>query len=304
MFWKTSFWRMSVAGIFIVLALITISCREEETNALDYYNQLARINNEVTFQLHLTIKALKKEMTETDNGIIHPDSLIYLRNNIDSVITLCRINREKLRMIGPYEQDSILMKAFIASLNNIEMISTEELSNLLDDLSKHNHGNSVILSLYNASMKLADDHQSRIQAVLLFNAKYGIEFDTTALAVSRDKTLKFSDNITLLHNSVPLTGNCVNGFGQLQSSNGTLYTGEFRDGLFDGYGKLEYPDGSFYEGHFRNGSFHGKGLFSWKNGMVYKGEWREDKFNGIGTLITSAGDSAYGYWVNGVLTDI
>jgi len=39
--------------------------------------------------------------------------------------------------------------------------------------------------------------------------------------------------------------------------NGTIYEGEWLDGKYHGPGKLQTPDGKLFAGQFRNGKFMG-----------------------------------------------
>lgn len=57
----------------------------------------------------------------------------------------------------------------------------------------------------------------------------------------------------------------------------------FLNGKANGYGIHIYPDGSFYSGEFKDGVYNGKGKFLYKlNKMTYEGEWRDGKPNGKG----------------------
>ena len=43
----------------------------------------------------------------------------------------------------------------------------------------------------------------------------------------------------------------------MKYANGTVYEGEFKDGLREGFGRMEYPNLDFYEGEWREGLPHG-----------------------------------------------
>ncbi|MCX8000455.1 MAG: hypothetical protein N3A69_16130, partial [Leptospiraceae bacterium] len=50
----------------------------------------------------------------------------------------------------------------------------------------------------------------------------------------------------------------------------------------NGKGVLEYSNGDKYEGEFKQGRFEGKGKYSFKAGDVYEGDFVQDKFSGKG----------------------
>ena len=52
------------------------------------------------------------------------------------------------------------------------------------------------------------------------------------------------------------------GQGTLTQSDGTTYTGEWKDGKFHGQGTLTYADGWTYTGEWKLGKQHGQGTFT------------------------------------------
>ncbi|TKS68672.1 MORN repeat-containing protein 4 [Collichthys lucidus] len=74
------------------------------------------------------------------------------------------------------------------------------------------------------------------------------------------------------------------GLGQLTFSDGTCYTGQFENGLFNGCGVLVFPDGSRYEGEFVQGKFQGAGIFTRFDGMRFEGEFKSGCVDGYGVL--------------------
>lgn len=68
-----------------------------------------------------------------------------------------------------------------------------------------------------------------------------------------------------------LSGDCKNGVGKLQSTNGRVYEGEFKNGFLWGRGRLVSPDGMQYDGEFVRGKFHGFGILKTLDGRSYKG---------------------------------
>ena len=71
----------------------------------------------------------------------------------------------------------------------------------------------------------------------------------------------------------------------------------FKESVPSGYGKRLYSDGSIYEGEFENGVRSGRGAFTNKgDGSKYRGEWKGDKKNGYGACQFSDGTVFKGEW--------
>lgn len=73
--------------------------------------------------------------------------------------------------------------------------------------------------------------------------------------------------------------------GTLTKSDGTVYTGFFRSGLYQGKGKLTIC-GSSYEGMFLAGNYDGRGTLRASDGGSYAGTWRDGKKTGEGVEIS------------------
>ncbi len=52
-----------------------------------------------------------------------------------------------------------------------------------------------------------------------------------------------------------LSGDCINGQGIAQYSDGSKYDGQFKDGKKHGQGTWTFPNGGVIEGHFENDKF-------------------------------------------------
>ena len=74
-----------------------------------------------------------------------------------------------------------------------------------------------------------------------------------------------------------LSGDCVNGRGISNYSNGNKYEGNFKEGKFDGQGTLTYSNGSIYLGQFSNNEFNGKGLYIYCDKTQTYAEWKDGK---------------------------
>jgi hypothetical protein len=78
-----------------------------------------------------------------------------------------------------------------------------------------------------------------------------------------------------------------NGKGVFTSADGTVYTGDFVDGLRSGKGVTVFPDGKRYEGEFESNYWNGKGVLTWPNGDRYEGDFLRGSQTGKGVLITA-----------------
>jgi hypothetical protein len=77
-----------------------------------------------------------------------------------------------------------------------------------------------------------------------------------------------------------LSGDCFNGNGVKDLSDGSRYVGRFEHGLPAGYGSCHFSDGSKYVGDWYMGKPHGLGMKFLTDGTRQKGRWQH------GTLIS------------------
>lgn len=78
---------------------------------------------------------------------------------------------------------------------------------------------------------------------------------------------------------------------------GTIYEGDYENGLMHGKGLLIYNDTSMYDGDFVRGQMTGKGIFVWPEGKRYEGDWVNNKMQGTGTMKWANGKSTYTFCV-------
>ena len=71
-----------------------------------------------------------------------------------------------------------------------------------------------------------------------------------------------------------------------------------------GRGSYTYEDGSIYTGEFKNGEPYGYGITHYSSGNVYEGYWANDCPNGKGLYKTLNGERIYAYWEEGVTKKI
>lgn len=86
---------------------------------------------------------------------------------------------------------------------------------------------------------------------------------------------------------------CVpHGQGAFVYPSGDAYIGVWEAGQrLDGHGEMRWSDGSHYTGEWRNDKRHGRGKFRYANGDVFDGLWNSDRrVDGVGTMMFANGD--------------
>jgi hypothetical protein len=288
--------------IWLLLLPILISCQNKDQEILNYYNTLLQINNELLVEIYETLYETRKCATaRIDFEGIDSCSYILLKERFTSIENICNSNIEQLKKIGPIQNDSILYSTFLFSFKQLDSLSRNEFNTILESFRSGEVTRTRTDALYSASLKLADNHISVLDSVSKFNQRYNLDLHTMEIEYHKKKAEKLKTNIFRITRSVCLSGNCMDGFGQQQDEDGTLYSGYFKNGLFHGKGKLVFSSGDTYEGGFYRGSFEGYGTYTWSTGKKYQGEWREDDPNGIGTMYQVTGDTLFGYWQEGTL---
>lgn len=118
-------------------------------------------------------------------------------------------------------------------------------------------------------------------------------------------------------------GNCYDGYGIYEYSNGPRYEGNWQAGQRHGQGVLYHTDGSElagvwdsgelvscicknadgsrYEGEIRNQKFEGEGTYYFTDGGKYVGEWKDGERNGQGILYDGKKVRYKGAWKDGEL---
>tara|TARA_B100001778_G_scaffold98489_1_gene80400 strand:- start:122 stop:1564 length:1443 start_codon:yes stop_codon:yes gene_type:complete len=72
-----------------------------------------------------------------------------------------------------------------------------------------------------------------------------------------------------------MEGNCSDGKGTMQWSNGDKYTGEWKNGITHGQGTMQWSNGDRYTGEWKNGKPNGQGTMQWASGDEYVGVWKD-----------------------------
>ena len=82
----------------------------------------------------------------------------------------------------------------------------------------------------------------------------------------------------------PFSQNLPNGIGAVYMSDGSYFFGMIDRGNLKS-GKMIYEDGTIYIGEFKNGLRHGQGNYQYKDGSRYEGKWDNNYEHGNGKLI-------------------
>ncbi|MBR1663309.1 MAG: hypothetical protein IJ696_03170 [Ruminococcus sp.] len=92
------------------------------------------------------------------------------------------------------------------------------------------------------------------------------------------------------------------GAGKFTGADGVVYVGCFRNDIPEGFGRVSYPDGSSYEGEWRYGGISGKGIFTEPDGSSYEGYFKEGIKDGRGVYTTADGKRIEQTYVGGQLS--
>ena len=106
-------------------------------------------------------------------------------------------------------------------------------------------------------------------------------------------TLTFDDGSTY---TGQIADSLFNGQGKMVYADSTTYEGDWKDGLWEGKGELHFADGDCYIGDFKAHAMDGNGTYWYANGDWYDGEWKNGKFNGTGRLNMNDGSFYFGEW--------
>jgi len=87
---------------------------------------------------------------------------------------------------------------------------------------------------------------------------------------------------------------------EIKLPDGSIYSGDLVDGLFEGNGKQYWLNGNYYEGEFKKGVYNGFGKLATQE-FTYEGFFSDGLMNGEGILIFSTGDTMYGLFKNGYM---
>jgi hypothetical protein len=82
----------------------------------------------------------------------------------------------------------------------------------------------------------------------------------------------------------------IHGKGVFKFVSGSVYKGDFQNGVRDGYGIETYYNGSKYEGSWYKDKKHGIGEFISANEEIHKGRYANNKRNGMGFDWYTVGD--------------
>jgi hypothetical protein len=133
-------------------------------------------------------------------------------------------------------------------------------------------------------------------------------FTLTPKETSHNDLIIFSKDMMKSNNSIYFgeknkSNNLAEGRGFLYFSSGTYYYGYFKNDVFqDGFGKTINQKGSIYIGQFKNGIANGIGKLTSFNGNIYQGFWTNNKLDGFGIVSIKNGRNYFGEISEGFFT--
>lgn len=93
-----------------------------------------------------------------------------------------------------------------------------------------------------------------------------------------------------------IRGDCHQGYGTWVFEDGSVYSGDFRDGYIHGLGIYETPAGEKYSGNWVRHKREGKGRLVFSNGDLYLGDFKSGRMSGSGEMWFENGDYYTGNW--------
>jgi len=94
----------------------------------------------------------------------------------------------------------------------------------------------------------------------------------------------------------------ASGRGVRTNADGSVYSGQWKDGFPHGDGEWRAPPPSFesYVGEWKRGKKQGFGIQKFENGDMYEGDWADGKFQDRGKFLYANGDEFLGSWDKGI----
>lgn len=89
----------------------------------------------------------------------------------------------------------------------------------------------------------------------------------------------------------------INGLGVELIPDGSIYAGEFTEGIRNGRGVMKMPGMCTYGGDWVQGTYHGYGVEDMDGHYVYQGQFLEGKRSGYGFMKYCNGDQYKGQWL-------
>ncbi|WP_226668421.1 C13 family peptidase [Microbulbifer aggregans] len=79
-----------------------------------------------------------------------------------------------------------------------------------------------------------------------------------------------------------IAGTLAQASSEITLPDGSVYSGDVKNGLLDGSGELHWPDGRHYSGTFQDGMMSGKGSLTFIDGCTYVGALVRGELHGFG----------------------
>lgn len=221
-------------------------------------------------------------------------------NELIALSKLTKKERDELKVLNTLNNSEHILEAKFDNKFNMSYFSNEDKSDVIVVKFDTNLGD--VSREYLKMIKEKIDHCSELKHVIggYLEEKYSIgnvfiNLRDTQLFVQISIIYPFED-LTCI------SGDCQNGFGKKEYSNGDAYEGNFVNGIKNGIGSYTWASGNNYEGDWKSGERTGKGILTWANGDKYEGDFMDNKQNGKGTIIWITGNKYEGDFLNNKLT--
>jgi hypothetical protein len=179
----------------------------------------------------------------------------------------------------------------------------------MKDGKRHGHGRFVNPdgSEYRGEFKNGEPHGKGI-SVSSDGRKKRVVYDSGKMLEARlvDRTITkegcvFGEFVSLGRYTGWYRGNRIKGYvphgrGTMRYFNGSVYSGQWRNGKMHGNGAIAWDDSSRYSGEWQDGKRTGYGTYTWPNGDTYVGRWKENQMFGEGIYYHHDGSVEKGFW--------
>ncbi len=193
--------KKSLIGLLIIGALFSCGVNKEE--ATNYYDNIINI--------YLEFEANRKEAIISGNKLLEQhyssssiDSfeLAEVFNKYNNIVRLCKENKEKIGLIGAFQQDTSMISASIDLYNLSEAIFANEFPELLRSVQKGEISHSVEQDMQRGLLQYVIFQKDLINAEIRFQYKYDLDIQLKDLEDSYKNHIKSIERAEQVINGV------------------------------------------------------------------------------------------------------
>ena len=219
----------------------------------------------------------------------------YLKNEIskkNKYLKICQLDIEDLTSLNfvnylNYKIDTIFLVGFEHINDWSPLLKLKNVKKILFTKCNINLEEKDFTGKYNMYRK------RHIKVIKSLNKKNIITI-IEGLIINMDaKTFEMKFESGIYNGEINNSKKTFEGYGMLKLSDGSCYTGNFKDSKFHGFGSYILSSGSWYLGEWKDGVQDGSAIFTSKDGFRYTGNFKNNKYHGKGEFyIESTGDKA------------